>query len=287
MTDAEPESRFFTSQGLNLHYVDWGNAEAPPLLLLHGTRDHARSWDWTARALRARWHVMAMDWRGHGDSAWSPDGAYLVPYHIIDLTEFVETLGSPQVAIVGHSFGGNIAARYAGLYPDRVQKIVFVDSLGPALDNYAKWEEAGPVSRTRDWITQRRDKRQTGSRRLASVEDAALRMRKANPRLSEAQAYHLAKYGLNRFEDGFGWKFDPRVSMFAPEDWEVRGGPYWHEIAAPSLIMYGKQSWHSDPVTDGRAAFFRNARTMTFEHAGHWIHHDMLDEFLAALDEFL
>jgi pimeloyl-ACP methyl ester carboxylesterase len=286
-TTGEPVSRYFTSQGLRLHYADWGNADAPPLLLLHGTRDHARSWDWTARRLRDRWHVMALDWRGHGDSAWSPDGAYLLPYNILDLLEMIEALGVPQVTIVAHSFGGNVAARYAGVYPDRVRKIVFVDSLGPATDTYVKWDEMGPVNRTLEWLEQRRDKRQTEPRRLASIEDAAARMAKANPRLTAEQAYHLAKYGLNRFEDGYGWKFDPRVSMFAPEDWEVRGGAYWREITAPSLIMYGRQSWHSDPVTDGRAAFFKNAQVLNFETAGHWIHHDALDAFLAALDAFL
>lgn len=286
MTD-EPISRFFTSQGLKLHYADWGNESAPPLLLLHGTRDHARSWDWAARHLRDRWHVMALDWRGHGDSAWSPDGAYLVPYHIIDLLELVQTLGVPQVTIVGHSFGGNVAARYAGAYPDRIAKIVFVDSLGPAMGSYTQWEKAGPVSRTREWIAQRRDRKLTETRLLPSVEAGAERMRKANPRLSAEQAQHLAAHGMNRFEDGFGWKFDPRVSMFAPEDWEVRGGPYWAEITAPALIMYGAQSWHTDPVSDGRADFFKNAEVQRFETAGHWIHHDVLDEFLAALDGFL
>ena len=287
MTSDEPVSRYFTSQGLKLHYLDWGNEAAPPLLLLHGTRDHARSWDWTARHLRDRFHVMAMDWRGHGDSAWSPDGAYLVPYHIIDLLELVEALDVPQLSIVGHSFGGNIAARFAGLYPERVGKIVFVDSLGPSGDNYARWDEQSPVGRTLEWITQRRDKRLTESRLLPSVEFGAARMAKANPRLTPEQAYHLAKYGLNQVEDGFSWKFDPRVSMFAPEDWQVHGGAYWSAITAPALIMWGKESWHSDPVSDGRFAFFRNARAMTFERAGHWIHHDMLSEFLAALVGFL
>jgi pimeloyl-ACP methyl ester carboxylesterase len=193
----------------------------------------------------------------------------------------------PQVTIVGHSFGGNIAARYAGLYPDRIRKIVFVDSLGPATDTYVKWEEQGPVGRTLDWITQRRDKKQTESRVLPSIEAAAERMIKANPRLTAEQGYHLAKYGLNQVEGGYRWKFDPRVSMFAPEDWEVRGGAYWSKIIAPTLIMYGRQSWHSDPVTDGRAAFFQNAKVMTFEQSGHWIHHDQLDEFLAGLNDFL
>ena len=67
----QPVSRVFTSQGLDLHYLDWGNDGAPLLLLLHGSRDHARSWDWTARALRHQWHVIAPDLRGHGTESWS------------------------------------------------------------------------------------------------------------------------------------------------------------------------------------------------------------------------
>jgi pimeloyl-ACP methyl ester carboxylesterase len=283
----EPVLCSFASQGLQLRYLDWGNHSAPTLLLVHGTRDHARSWDWTAQALRSRWHVVAMDLRGHGDSDWSPDGAYLLPYHILDFVEMVESLGSGQVSIVGHSFGGALAARYAGLYPDRVRKIVFVDSLGPDPSNYAKWDEEGAVSRSLDWIEKRKDPRQTTSRRLATIDEAVARVAKANPRLTQDQAIHLAKYGVRPDQDGYRWKFDPRVSMFAPEDFEIRGSHYWQRITAPTLILHGRLSWTSDPKTDGRAAFFRDPRTITFERSGHWIHHDQLEDFLAVLDVFL
>jgi pimeloyl-ACP methyl ester carboxylesterase len=283
----EPVSRFFTSQGVKIHYLDWGNETAPPLLLLHGTRDHARSWDWTARRLRDRWHVVAMDLRGHGDSDWSPDGAYLLPYHLLDIAEMADQLGPTPLRVVGHSFGGNAVARYAGLYPERIEKIVFVDSLGPAPDNYAMWEKQGPVARTREWMAQRRDGRFMQPRGLPTIEDGAARMRKTNPKLSEAQALHLATHGMRRLGDGWSWKFDPRVSMFAPEDFAVQGADYWREITAPTLILSGGKSWMTDPATDGRAAVFQNARCARLAEAGHWIHHDELDAFLAQLDSFL
>ena len=66
-----PTSHFYVSQRLRLHYVDWGNETAPPLLLVHGGRDHCRNWDWVAQRLRDRYHVIAPDLRGHGDSAWA------------------------------------------------------------------------------------------------------------------------------------------------------------------------------------------------------------------------
>ena len=69
-----PASRVFFSQRLRLHYVDWGNPAAPPLILLHGGRDHCRNWDWVASDLRRDYHVIAPDLRGHGDSAGQPPG---------------------------------------------------------------------------------------------------------------------------------------------------------------------------------------------------------------------
>ena len=71
-----PTSQSFISQRLKLNYLDWGGRGKPPLVLVHGGRDHARSWDWTAEALREDYHVIAMDHRGHGDSDWVSDGVY-------------------------------------------------------------------------------------------------------------------------------------------------------------------------------------------------------------------
>src|SRR5205085_7570434 len=87
-----PASHSFVSQRLRLRYADWGNAEAPPLILLHGGRDHSRSWDWTAQELRRDWHVIAPDLRGHGDSDWSPDGDYGGLAMLYDLAQLIHQL---------------------------------------------------------------------------------------------------------------------------------------------------------------------------------------------------
>jgi len=284
---AAPVAKFFTSQGLKLHYADFGNEAAPPLILMHGTRDHARSWDWMALALKVRFHVMSLDLRGHGDSAWSPDGAYLMHFHLLDLIEMIESLGCPQVSIMAHSFGGNFAARYAGLYPERIAKLVLVDSIGPAPGQYLRWDAEGVVARTRTWLAQRRDPRQLSSRSFATIAEAAARMAKTNPHLSAEQVFHLTKHALRQHEDGLRWKFDPRVSMFAPEDFEVLGGPFWKEITAPCLLFHGEKSWTTHPEKDGRAAYFKDQRTIAFADAGHWVHHDQFDAVRAAVEEFL
>jgi pimeloyl-ACP methyl ester carboxylesterase len=288
-TDAsiEPISRTYTSQGLKLHYLDWGNDNAPLLLLIHGTRDHAHSWDWTARALRDRWHVIAVDLRGHGDSQWSPDQAYLAAYQALDIADLIDSLGYEQATIVGHSFGGNISARYAAMFPQRVRKLVLVDGLGPSISVLAAWSERGPVVRTSEWIQKRRETAAQKPRRFATVDEAVARMAAANKHLSEAQARHLAVHGIRLHSDGYGWKYDPVIGTFLPEDFAVDLTAFYREITAPTLLFHGSESWTSNPESDGRAAFFRDHRTVVFEKAGHWLHHDELDAFLAALHEFL
>jgi len=114
-----PTSNSFISQRLKLHYVDWGNEGAPPLLLVHGGRDHCRSWDWVAEKLADRYHVIAPDLRGHGDSAWSPDANYDMDAFVYDLAQLIHQLDLAPVTIVAHSMGGNVALRYTGLYPTR------------------------------------------------------------------------------------------------------------------------------------------------------------------------
>jgi pimeloyl-ACP methyl ester carboxylesterase len=285
--DIEPVSHTFASQGLTLHYLDWGNDGAPLLILVHGTRDHARSWDWTARALRDRFHVIAVDLRGHGDSDWSPDRAYLLPYHIVDLANLVDHLGAETVTIVAHSFGGSLSSRYAALFPDRVARLVLVDGLGPTPQNVAAWNETGSVRRLGDWVRQRRDPKLGSSRPIASIEEAVTRMAANNPRLSAAQVRHLAEHGVRLHEDGYRWKFDPLVSVFAPEDFIIDNGEFWREITAPTLICYGEESWTNEKAFKGRTDVFRNHRTVPIAEAGHWPHHDRFDIFIAAVREFV
>lgn len=285
--DIEPKSKFYQSQGLTLHYLDWGNESAPTLIFVHGMHDHAHSWDWTARALCQDWHVVAVDLRGHGDSAWSPDGAYHNAYYLLDFAALMETLNLKSAAIVAHSLGGNPSARYAALYPQRVDKLVLVDAMGPSAAIIETWDKQGVVNRSRDWLEKRRETQQKTPRRFATIDDAVARMANANKHLSPEQAHHLALHGVRQNADGYSWKFDPLVGNFQPEDFSIHLAEYWQEITAPTLLCWGPESWTTDPATDGRAAYFRNHQTNTFENAGHWLHHDQLDAFVAALQNFL
>ena len=123
--NATPTSHIYFSQRLRLHYLDWGNPEAPPLLLVHGHRDHCHNWDWVAEALRDEYHIVAPDFRGHGDSAWVYGAAYSHGEYIYDLAQLIHQLELSPVTIIAHSLGGSVALRYAGIYPENFWWVVF------------------------------------------------------------------------------------------------------------------------------------------------------------------
>jgi pimeloyl-ACP methyl ester carboxylesterase len=289
MTLTGPTSHVFFSQRLRLHYADWGNPEAPPLLLVHGGRDHCRSWDWVAEQLRDDWHIIAPDLRGHGDSAWSPDGNYSTEAMVYDLAQLIHQDDLAPVTIVAHSLGGNISTRYAGLYPDAVRKLVSIEGLGPSPKVQAKREAEPFADRWRQWIAGKRAAAGRQPKRYATIDDAFSRMQAENNYLTDSQARHLTIHGINRNEDGtWSWKFDNHLNIWPFADIpraEIEA--LWSAITCPTLLLYGAKSWASNPAGDGRLAHFRTAEVIEFEDAGHWLHHDQLDRFIAALRAFL
>lgn len=283
-----PTSHVYFSQRLRLHYVDWGNEGAPPLVLVHGGRDHARSWDWVARELRREWHVVAPDLRGHGDSGWALGGMYAVADFVLDLANLIDALRVERVHLVGHSLGGAVSLMYTGVFPERVAKLVAIEGLGPPPQLLEKLKERQPWERVQDWVHQVRGLAARLPRRYDSLEAAAARMREENAFLSEAQALHLTAHGVNRNEDGtYSWKFDNYVRTFAPYRFDVDDmRSLWARVECPTLLVRGADSWASDPAKDGRIGPFRHARAVTIPGAGHWVHHDQLGRFLDALREF-
>ena len=290
LTDAPgPTSRIYFSQRLRLHYVDWGNPSAPPLLLVHGGRDHCRNWDWVASALRKDWHIIAPDLRGHGDSQWSPDGNYGMAAYVYDLAQLIHQQSLAPLTIVAHSLGGNIALRYAGIYPENVRKLVAIEGLGPSPRMIKERGSKSIDERMRSWIDEQRTLSGRLPRRYATIEDAFKRMQDENKHLTPDQARHLTQHGVNQNEDGtYSWKFDNYVRAWSPYD--MRGREIialWSRIACPTLLVYGKESWASNPQDDGRLEYFKSAEVKSFERAGHWVHHDRLDAFVETLRHFL
>ena len=284
-----PSSSFYISQRLKLHFVDWGNESAPPMLLIHGGRDHARNWDWVARDLRRDYHVIAPDLRGHGDSAWAIGGMYSQSEFVLDITQLVEALQLSPLTIISHSMGGSVALQYTGTYPERVLKLVAIEGMGPPPEMLQRYVGVPTWQRMQNWIEAMQKLAGRSPRRYPSIDAAAERMQEENPFLSAEQARHLTIHGVARNEDRtFSWKFDNYVRAYGPYRFDIEEmKSIWARIECPTLLIRGSESWASDPEVDGRIEPFQKVQSVNVEGAGHWVHHDRLDEFLRLVRAFL
>ena len=281
-----PTSHSYYSQRLKLHYVDWGNATKPPMLLIHGGRDHARNWDWVAQELRRDYHIIAPDLRGHGDSEWARGGQYALIDYVLDITQLLDQLQMFPIVIIGHSLGGAVACQYSGIYPERVKQLIAMEGLGPPFEQLRR----GPAyARMQKWISQMQAFASRHPRRYPNLDEAVQRMQEANKYLSAEQARHLTIHGLYRNEDGtYSWKFDNYVRSNSPYAFNMEDArSIWGRITCPTLLLRGTESWATDPEQDGRANAFQNARCVSIKAAGHWMHHDQFDAFLRVVREFL
>ena len=286
---AGPTSHVYFSQRLRLHYVDWGNPDAPPLVLVHGGRDHCRNWDWVAEALCDEWHIIAPDLRGHGDSEWTADGNYQMAAYVYDLAQLIHQQKLAPVTLIGHSLGGNICLRYTGVYPDLVRRLIAIEGLGPSPERLKQQIGETIEDRMNRWVEERRALSARQPRRYATLEEAIGRMQEANAHLSPEQARHLTIHGSNQNEDGtFTWKFDNYMRSWPPYDMPVKDVQrLWGRITCPTMLMVGNESWASNPTEDGRAGHFNNAVVSDFDEAGHWVHHDQLALFLERARRFI
>jgi pimeloyl-ACP methyl ester carboxylesterase len=280
----EPVSRYYWSQRLKLHYVVWGDEANPPLLLIHGNRDHARTWDRVAKRLKEQYCVYAVDLRGHGDSQWSVGSQYSLPEFVLDVAMLGRELDRNPLTVIGHSLGGAVALEYSGVFNKFVKKLVAIEGLGPRVG------EPVPASvRMRNWIRSMQEFDLRRPRKYSSLEDGTRRMMEENPHLTEDMAKHLTIHGMRQDEDGsMGWKFDNYVRLRSPYEFNIaEAREIWNQITCPVLLIRGSESWASDPEEDGKATAFHNYTNVLIKDAGHWVHHDQLEEFMSVVWGFL
>ena len=281
----EPISHFFYSDRLKLQFWDWGTEGKPALILVHGGLDHARNWDWVAKALRDDYHVYALDLRGHGNSAWAPGALYSIAEHILDLSVLADIINQFPVRIIGHSLGAITTLLYAGVFPERVAKLVAIEGLGLPLQE-ARYTAP---ERIRRWIEKVRAVENRTQHSYPNLEAAVARMKEANPFLSDEVAKHLTLHGTNWNADGsIIWKFDNYARLFPPYGANLQeAAEILRQISCPVLLFWGRQSFAKDPETDPLAQEIANRRIVKVDQAGHWLHHDQLEIFLRETKKFL
>jgi len=268
---AVPTDRFVMVQGLRLHYVDWGNAGAPPFLMVHGIDRIARTFDHVAPHFASRYHVIALDMRGHGDSGWDPAGRYTVEDHVGDLAGLVRELGLRNITLWGNSTGGRVVQVFAGMHPELVSHVIAED-VGPErprqiADNYSRrvaQEEAG-------W---------------ASEDELLAQLRKTNAGSSEAVLVPYVRYGTKKRDDGrIVWKRDPKLvqGFVATDLWR-----FVKEIKAPTIYVLGGRSTIVPQETQEQLKKTLPRVTITtMPGLGHYPSDEKPEEFVAIVDKFL
>jgi pimeloyl-ACP methyl ester carboxylesterase len=229
----QPTSERITPGGLQLHYLDWGNASAPPLVCVHGYTSSADAFNGFARRFRDRFHIVALDVRGHGESAWSPGGAYAYRDQAGDLAAFVDQQGFDRFVLLGTSMGGIIAMTYAMQHGQRLRALVLND-IGPEVEQGSQ--------RITQMVGARPDE-------FATLDAAMAWRREASPIVAARDAADQRELALGllrqRSNGTWGWKMDPayirqRVERGAP----VRPNlwPALAQLACPTLVVWGTDS---------------------------------------------
>jgi pimeloyl-ACP methyl ester carboxylesterase len=272
--------QFTTLNGLRVHYVEWGAPDAPPVVLLHGLRSYARTWEPVATALADRYRIIALDHRGRGDSAWDPAGDYSTGAYVSDLEQLAGSLALERFTLVGHSMGGTNAIVYAARNPGRV-RLLAVEDIGPG--SSASGAGAERV---------RRELAQT-PREFAAIAEARAYWRGVRPDISDAALESRVENTLRRLPDGrWAWKFDldgiARARLDPDPARHVDLWPHVEGLRCPVLVIRGARSDFLSAATCAEMAARQPLLCWTeVAAAGHYVHDDNLAAYLAALRDFL
>jgi esterase len=246
-------------------YGDHGS----PVVVLHGLFGSGRNWMTAARRLSAGHRVVTVDLRNHGSSPWTDSMSY--PEMAADVHETIGTLGLGPVALVGHSMGGKTAMLTALQHPEVVDRLVVVDvapvEYPPAFLEYAKAMRAARLD---------------GVRRRAEVEEQLM---EAVPEPG-TRAFLLQNLVL----DDAGARWRPNLQAIESALPAISGWPDGGTASyqGPTLFVFGGRSRYVTPEQHATIAqLFPAARLTEIPEAGHWVHAERLDDFLAAVTPFV
>ena len=258
--------------GLALHALEWGEPGRPALGFLHGGSAHAHWFDAVVPALGARYHVISLDQRGHGRSQWAPCPAYATEDFASDLVGVMDALGWRRMTVIGHSMGGHNAMAFAAWHPERVERLVVIDSR-PAIPA----ERLQTMHRRGDRGPMRHETLESAIRSFRLLPRETV----ADPRLLA----HLAREGITERDGRFLYRFDPACNgRRRPTDaWVLLD-----RITAPTLLVRGEHS----PILPREMAAdmlarLRHARLVEIPGTYHHLVLDAPLAFAKVLEEFL
>jgi pimeloyl-ACP methyl ester carboxylesterase len=270
---ATARHRTFDVRGLALHALEWGQAGRPGLCFLHGGAAHAHWFDRVAGAFTDRFHVIALDQRGHGESHWPAPPAYATENFVGDILGVIDALGWERVILAGHSMGGHNSMACSAWHPERVRALAVLDSRPAIPEERLGSLRARGQQRTRHPYPTREDA--AAAFRLVPRETVA------DPALLQ----HLGEAGVVERDGGWVYRFDPDANRLrGPADcW-----PLLPKIEAPTMIVRAELSPNLPPDHIARIReLIPHATIVEVPGAYHHVTLDAPDAVVAALERFL
>lgn len=274
MTSVSATSHTVVRDDIKLHHLDWGNQGQHPIVLVHGSRLHAHVWNDFSHRFKDRFHVVAVDQRGHGDSGWCARNRYDLEDFYQDLQAVIEARGLTRFTLIGHSLGGRVSMLYASRHPQALERLVLVD-ITPGRPAAATGADISRITET------------PGPRDFESQAEATAYLGKL---LSRAPAHVIeesVRFGMRQVASGrYTWKYDPAMLKRAPAAIDLWG--MVKSIPTPTLLQYGS---HSKVVSTELAERLKQTMPQCtverIEKAGHALFTDQPDAFAASVERFL
>ena len=262
---------------LRFHFLEWGHADAPPIVLLHGGHQSAHSWDLVSLHLARKYRVLALDQRGHGDSEWARDVVYSNHEMSLDAEVFINAMGLRKPALIGHSMGGRNAMLLMRRNQALLRAAVIVD-VGPELSEKGRAAIAGFVQ---------------GNQEFDDLDHFVRNVRQYDPYRPREHIERTVKYNMLERADGkYVSKCDsnPRRLGIARatgplENITLRDA---EQLGLPVLLVRGENSNILAPDAAERfVAALPIGRLVTVPNCGHNVHGQNTKGFIEAVDSFL
>lgn len=277
MTPPTFRDRYLQTPGMRLHYLEWGNPRKPTLVLLHGSLQTAHIWDDFARAMANDYHILALDWRGHGDSDWSKRLSYTGGAFMRDLLRLVNSKVRKRFTLIGLSLGGHIGIIYAARHRERLRSIVLV--------------EVGPVVNNANLLRYRSTAKH--QLLLPSFEDFVQREAARNRYRPVEEHRERLRWSVRRLPGGqWTWKYDYRrvAQMEKPLEKPLfeNLAPFVPRIRTPTLIVRGGRSeFLATEVARQMQKDIGDCAIVDVPKAGHSVPSDNAPGFTKAVRGFL
>lgn len=276
-TKVQPQDNTIKTNGLNMHYLDWGGVGKTKVVLVHGLRGHAHSWDDFSSGICQDYHVLALDQRGRGETDWAKDGDYTTDAYVADLEGFCDALDLDSFILVGHSMGGRNSMAFAARHPNKLKQLVLVD-VGPDLDPRGGQRISQEVINVPE--------------EFDSFEALVDYMSKQNRFAPDRVLRRRLQYASKELPNGkFGWRYDREIREQRRRGDVPPNADIWPElpkITCPTLLVRGLETDLLTPETAQRMLeTIPTSQMVEIPQAGHMVFEDNPDGFYEAVKPFL